>query len=61
MKSLGLIGPEQTPFYVKEPKLGAPLMNFLFSFFLTNLLFYIPTFPNYLILLLTSYVTTTPR
>ena len=24
MKSLGLIGPEQTPFYVKEPKLGAP-------------------------------------
>ena len=26
MKSLGLIGPEQTPFYVKEPKLGAPFI-----------------------------------
>ena len=24
MKSLGLIGPEQTPFYVKKTKLGAP-------------------------------------
>ena len=25
MKSLGLMGPEQNPFYVKTTKLGAPL------------------------------------
>ena len=50
MKSLGLIGPEQTPFYVKEPKLGAPLVTVgkssdriavgINSFFLTNYLNY---------------------